>query len=95
MPLLWSGIRDDIERLEKARGSYSEWVSLSDGHTILHNSDSVREALKSTRLSDDEVTQVALVSAKGIRTVHFGFEGNFHALVTFGKDDRSTQVVKW
>lgn len=95
MIALWSGIRAEIDRLEELHASYSEWVDHADEVKVLNSERDIRDSLKGTDLAESEIALILSKRTKFTKTALFGFEGNYHALVIFGNDNRSIHVVKW
>jgi hypothetical protein len=95
MVAIWSGICDGIDRLEASRATFAEWSNQAEDSKVLDAEKDLRESLRGTDLSDAELAMVLSKHRKSSKTVLFGFEGNFHALVVFGNDNRPVHVVKW
>ncbi|MFO1482264.1 MAG: hypothetical protein U1F71_02775 [Verrucomicrobiaceae bacterium] len=95
MDSLWSGVRAEIDELEDSHAKYSEWVNRAEEAKVLDVERDIRDSLKGTNLTESEIVLILSKRTQFTRTALFGFEGNFHALVIFGNDNRSIHVVKW
>jgi len=95
MESIWADILSNIVRLDAMHASMADWQKSSTEEHPLRSSDEVRTVLKSTRLTLDEVDQAVRAFKAASRSVHFGFDCDYHALVFFDKKDRSSSAILW
>lgn len=96
MESIWSGIGDDINKLEEEHADENRWREKSNAPES-KQINSVSELIERTKGLSISPRQKVLSDAfnKSSRVVHFGFDCDFHALVFFDDARRSWKVIKW
>ena len=98
MEAAWSGIRENINKLESEHVFEDEWRKAAELHPEPKAVQSITELKKQTEgmeftsLERDQLTKDFNISS---RVIHFGFECNYHALVFFDDAKRAWKVIKW
>ena len=95
MERIWASIRERIDSLEARRASHVEWSRAADESRDITDLASLRSTLAPAKLSSAETQRIEALFRSSRRTVEYGFEGDFHALVFFDSADRAMHVVKW
>ena len=95
MESIWSGIRSRMVRLDESHASRAEWQKASCEQHHLQSADEVRKMLKETSLTQDEVGKATAEYKTASRTIHFGFDCDYHALVFFDRNDNSSSAILW
>jgi hypothetical protein len=92
MPEIWAGLERKIQGLKEAQSTYSQWkMAATESAEPVTSLEQLRLAFAATGKPADEGTakrdEELLVShfLSAPRTVHFGFECDFHAIVFFDK----------
>ena len=94
MPTLWTGIREDIDKLEARQASQSEWDKLAAEKLRITSVAKLLEMVPQP-LSKSEAEEITERFHTSALTVHYGFDSNFHALVFFDSELRARKVIKW
>ena len=95
MKSIWADIRSNMARLNEAHASMADWQKSSTEEHPLRSSYEIRKVLKSTHLTLDEVDQAVKAFKAASRSVHFGFDCDYHALVFFDEKNRSSSAIFW
>lgn len=95
MEHIWAGIGSKIVHLEESHATVDEWTKAAGEVTRIRNAEELRGSLRYTELSSEEMDRALAEFSSATRTIHFGFDCNYHALVFFGKNNRSSYVIRW
>lgn len=94
---IWASIRAEIDRLEQEHATSAEWQkakALEDSARV-KSLENLHSIIKGLELDASEKKQLDELFTNSSKTMHFGFECQYHALVFFDSNDRSKYVVKW
>lgn len=94
MPEIWQSTTEDISTLEQSRASRKEWDRKAESRQTVHNTTELSATLARSGLSSRDRTEAARRFQDAEAVVHYGFEGNFHALVFF-RSGTPFLVKKW
>lgn len=95
-PNLWADVRNEIERLERSGAPLSKWKESSESNERVTTILRLHEITESIKFkSEPEKRKFDQLYSSGPETYHFGFEGNFHALVFFDASQNPMEVLKW
>lgn len=95
MPDIWAGIRSKIDDLETLRAPASTWSQVADEETPVVSDKQLTGILQLASFSQPEVLAAQSTFNRCAKTVLFGFEGNYHALVFFQSAGVAHSVIKW
>jgi len=95
MELIWEGIRGKIVYLEESHATLAEWREAGPQEQRLNDVDEARYSLEGTGLAPEDIDQALARLPRATKTIHFGFDCDYHALVFFDKTDRASSVIKW
>lgn len=96
MPDIWAAVRNEIDMLERTGAPLLKWKEACGSSEQISTVLRLHEITKPVRLeSEQERTELDQLFSSNPDTYHFGFEGNFHALVFFDASHRPIKVVKW
>lgn len=96
MDTAWSGIRDGINKLEDQHANEDGWRKASEPPPeVISSISDLHERTKHLEITVTEREGLPAAFNRSSRVIHFGFEGNFHALVFFDESGKSWKVIKW
>ncbi len=96
MDAAWSRIREGISKLENEHAPEIEWRKASEPQSsVVASVSDLQDQTKSLEITDSERELLRAAFKRSSRVIHFGFEGNFHALVFFDAAGKSWKVTKW
>ena len=95
MPDAWAAIHSKIDRLENSHATPAEWTKAADGSEKITRISQLHTTLTTLLLDASEQRQLDKLFRTSARTIHFGFECNYHALVFFDSNDRPVRILKW
>ncbi|HYF36231.1 MAG TPA: hypothetical protein VD994_13135 [Prosthecobacter sp.] len=94
MPQIWAGIVEGILTLERRRAPRPEWRAAAEFEEVVRSRKDLEKVVDGLALDDlTEVEAVALYQRSRL-VAHYGFEGNFHALVFFDGRGRALKVLR-
>lgn len=95
MPGIWAGTVAGIEDLQLRRATIPEWEASAADSKVVGSIGELKEVLARVPLAEREMSGLVAEFAAAVKVLHFGFEGNFHALVYFDQSGRAYRTVKW
>jgi hypothetical protein len=96
MPDSWAGVRNEIDTLERTGAPLSKWKAASGSTERVSTILRLHEITKPLKLGSElEKSELDRLFSIAPDSYHFGFEGNFHALVFFDPSHQPIKVVKW
>lgn len=95
MPSIWQGIRTDIDALEKSKASPLQWEKQSESVEHILDDRQLSQLTAHLSLVESEQTALQWYRSTAAQTIHYGFEGNHHALVFFDLHNKPSHVLKW
>jgi len=94
MPGIWSSIRADIVRLEAKHAPKHEWNEATSESSKITSIQSLLETVPPD-IAENDGSAIADLFSKSSEVVHYGFEGDYHAVVFFDVSKRPIKVLKW
>lgn len=94
MPEIWQSITKDISKLEQSRAPRKEWDRKVESSQVIHDTNELSAALAKSGLSSSDRSETTLRFNDAETVMHYGFEGNLHALVFF-KNDTPFLIKQW
>ncbi len=95
MESIWADIRSKVVGLDESHASRAEWQKASCEQYPLQSADEVRNVLKETSLTQNEVDEAAEAFKTASQTIHFGYDCDYHALVFFDRNGNSSSAILW
>ena len=89
----YKSIRDKIDSLE--RSPKNEWIASTDSCEQINTIKELEDLIQPISFSEDERRQLLSDYEQAHTTYHFGYEGNYHALVFFTSTGNPIRVEKW
>jgi hypothetical protein len=95
MPKIWSGIVDQIQGLERAHAPKQEWEQAASDSVRVATKEQLVDMLGMGLLSPEDKRKAVAAFYQASDVQHFGFDGDFHALVFFSESGHPMLVVRW
>ncbi len=86
-------MRSEVDSLEGA--SKDKWISGSGSHEEIKSLKELQELIQPISFTDSERMQLMTDFGRAHSTTHFGFDGNYHALVFFNSSGIPIREEKW
>ena len=95
MPGIWAETVAGIDDLQLRGATIPEWRASAADSEVIGSIGELKEVLASVPLADGEWIGLVADFNAAAKVLHFGFEGNFHALVYFDQNGRAYRTLKW
>jgi hypothetical protein len=90
---MFASMRSEVDVLEGA--SKENWISGSGSHQEIQSLRELDELIQPISFTETERMQMFSDYKKAHSVAHFGFDGNYHALVFFNSSGNPIRVEKW
>lgn len=95
MPAIWDSTRNEIVRLKEAKATASQWKEKAESSEKVVSKKALAQLTHDVDLTDAERASLLKQHQNSAQTVHYGFEGNFHALVFFNSQGSAQNTLLW
>lgn len=95
MPVIWATIRNEIEVLETKQAAPDQWARKAESSERIFNKEQLTHTVAHLTLPVPEKERLLMYLSSSTQAIHYGFEGNYHALVFFDAQNKPSHVLKW
>jgi len=95
MPVIWEAVRNDLIQLEKIGAPPAQWAQKAEQSEVIRNQRQLAVVTEHLNLSGAEKAALLRHYQGAAETIHYGFEGNYHALVFFTDKSFPDHVLRW
>ncbi len=92
---IWNQIASTIDNLEASKATPDKWAANAEHSEEVHTEQQMSLLIARMAMPADERAALVRIYKSSDKVVHYGFEGDFHALVFFDDQSKAQRVVKW
>lgn len=85
---------EDIYHLSNAKADFYQWKKTASSSSRISGINEAMSILENVEYSETDFPTISKYLAKG-SVWHFGFDGNYHALVAFDHNNSFAYLIRW